>query len=187
MRKGKVILDKGKFELTLKRLSFELIENHGDFSETCIIGIQERGVLLADRITEIVKQNSKKAKFKYGKLDITFYRDDFRRRDNPLSPSKTEIDFLIEDKRVILIDDVLYTGRTIHAAMSALMDFGRPQQVELLTLVNRRFNRHLPIKADYAGINVDALDDAYVRVDWDDDAAKNKILFFAGDKNNRES
>jgi len=183
MKEGKVILEKGKFQLTLERLSHQVIENHGDFSETVIIGIQERGVLLAERIVELIKKNHKKAKFKYGKLDITFYRDDFRRRDTPLSPSSTEIDFLIENQRVILIDDVLYTGRTIQAALSALQDFGRPKQVELLTLVNRRFNRHLPIKADYTGINVDSLDEAYVRVEWSSENPEDRILFFSADKN----
>lgn len=184
MKKGKVILEKGKFQLTLERLSHELIENHDDFSNTCIIGIQERGVLLAERITSLIKKNHKKAKFEYGKLDITFYRDDFRRRDVPLSPSSTEIDFIIENKRVILVDDVLYTGRTVQAAMSALLDFGRPKQVELLTLVNRRFNRHLPIKADYTGLNVDALDEAYVRVEWNYNNNEDRILFFSAEKNN---
>ena len=186
MNKGKVILEKGKLQLTLERLSYELIENHGDFSNTCIIGIQERGVLLADRICNLVKKNSKKADFLYGKLDITFYRDDFRRREKPLNPSKTDINFLVEEKRVILIDDVLYTGRTIQAAMTALMDFGRPKQVELLTLVNRRFNRHLPIKADYTGINVDALDDAYVKVEWNYKDNQDRILFFSADKTKSE-
>lgn len=185
MKKGKIILEKGKFQLTLERLSHQVIENHGDFENTCIIGIQERGVLLAERIVSLIKKNHKKAKFQFGKLDITFYRDDFRRRDVPLSPSATELDFLIEDKRVILIDDVLYTGRTIHAAISALQDFGRPRQVELLTLVNRRFNRHLPIKADYTGINVDSLNDAYVKVEWSSESPEDRILFFSGDKKDK--
>ena len=184
MEDGKVILDKGKFNLTLERLSHQLIENHGDFENTCLIGIQEKGVLLASRLAKIIKKNNRKAKFEYGKLDITFYRDDFRRRTKPLSPSNTEIDFLIEGKNVILFDDVLYTGRTIQAALTAIGDFGRPNQVELVTLVNRRFNRHLPIMADYTGINVDALDEAYVRVEWMEEEKEDRILLFAGkDKN----
>lgn len=186
MGKGKVILDKGKFALTLDRLTHQLIENHGDFENTCIVGIQERGVLLANRISNLIQKHNKKAKFEFGKLDITFYRDDFRRRDQPLSPSSTEMDFLIEGKRVILIDDVLYTGRTIQAGMSALMDFGRPKQVELLTLVNRRFNRHLPIKADYTGINVDSMDEAYVKVEWQEENERDRILFFPPDKSNEQ-
>jgi len=186
MKKGKVILEKGQFSLTLERLTHQIIENHGDFENTCIVGIQERGVLLANRITKLIKKHTKKATFQYGKLDITFYRDDFRRRTEPLSPSATEMDFLIEGKRVILIDDVVYTGRTIQAAMSALMDFGRPKQVELLALVNRRFNRHLPIKADYQGINVDSMDEAYVKVEWGEKAEDDRILFFPGEKLNKK-
>ena len=182
MKKGKVILEKGQFSLTLERLTHQIIENHGDFEDTCIVGIQERGVLLADRITQLIKKHNKKAAFKYGKLDITFYRDDFRRRNEPLSPSSNDMNFLVEDKRVILIDDVVYTGRTIQAAMSALMDFGRPRQVELLTLVNRRFNRHLPIKADYKGINVDSMDEAYVKVEWGAEPSDDRILFFPSEK-----
>jgi len=181
MKKGKIILDKGKFNLTLERLSHELIENYDDFDNSCIIGIQERGVLLADRLSKLIKKNNRKAKFDYGKLDITFYRDDFRRRSTPLSPSATDINFLIEGKNVILVDDVLYTGRTIHAAMTALGDFGRPNRVELVTLVNRRFNRHLPIKADYTGINVDSMNEAYVRVEWEEEYPEDRILLFAAD------
>jgi pyrimidine operon attenuation protein/uracil phosphoribosyltransferase len=180
MEDGKIILEKGKFNLTLERLSHQLIENHGDFENTCLIGIQEKGVLLANRLSKIIKKNNRKAKFDYGKLDITFYRDDFRRRNKPLSPSNTEIEFVIEGKKIILFDDVLYTGRTIQAALSAIGDFGRPSQVELVTLVNRRFNRHLPITADYTGINVDALDEAYVRVEWMEEEKEDRILLFAG-------
>lgn len=180
MSKGKIILDKGKFQLTLERLSHQLIENYGDFENTCLVGIQEKGVLLADRLSKLIKKNNRKAKFEYGKLDITFYRDDFRRRSTPLSPSNTELDFQIEGKNVILMDDVLYTGRTIQAAMTAIGDFGRPNRVELVTMVNRRFNRHLPIKADYTGINVDALDEAYVRVEWAEEFPEDRILLFAG-------
>ena len=181
MEKGKIILDKGKFELTLERLSHQLIENYGDFENSCIIGVQERGVLLASRLSKLIKKNNRKAKFDYGKLDITFYRDDFRRRSTPLSPSATNIEFPIEGKDVILIDDVLYTGRTIQAAMTAIGDLGRPNRVELVTLVNRRFNRHLPIKADYTGINVDSMDEAYVRVEWKEEYPEDRILLFAAE------
>ena len=105
-------------------------------------------------------------KLEFGKIDITFYRDDFRTSNSPLSASKTEIDFLVENKKVILIDDVLYTGRTIQAALSALQHYGRPSRVELAVMVDRRFNRELPIKADYTGTAIDAIDEAYVDVKW---------------------
>lgn len=179
MSRGRTILLDKRFELTLQRLAHELLENYGDFENTCIIGVQERGVLLAERIKELLQVELKRPFEHFGKLDITFYRDDFRTRKDPLKAASTEVDFLIEDKQVILIDDVLYTGRTIQSALAALQDFGRPKQVELLCLVDRRFNRHLPIQADYIGITVDALDEAYVKVEWRDHDAKDRILLFA--------
>jgi len=103
---------------------------------------------------------------RYGKLDVTFYRDDFRTRNKPLTANETDIDFLVDGQQVVLIDDVLYTGRTIRAALDALQHYGRPDKVELLSLVDRRFNRHLPIQSDYTGITVDAVDEAHVMVDW---------------------
>ncbi len=184
MKGGKTILAKERFKLTIERLCHELIEKYEDFSETCIIGVQERGVLLADRVIERLKVLSPKITIEYGKLDITFYRDDFRTRTEPLKASSTEIDFLIENKKVILIDDVLYTGRTIQASLAALQDFGRPAQVELLTLVDRRFNRHLPICSDYTGITVDALDEAYVKVEWENLDGQDRILLFSAKRNN---
>lgn len=180
MQKGRTILSSNHFGLTLNRLAQELIENYGKFEETCIIGIQPRGIYLAERIVELLHDNVKNLKFDFGKLDITFYRDDFRIRENPISASKTEIDFLIEGKKVILIDDVLYTGRTIQASLTALLDFGRPEKVELMTMVDRRFNRHLPIQPDYKGITVDALDQAYVRVHWKELHEIDKILLYSG-------
>lgn len=114
----------------------------------------------------------------YGKLDITFYRDDFRHRTKPLEAHPTQINFLVEGKRVILIDDVLYTGRTVQAALTALNHYGRPERVELAVMVDRRFNRHLPIQADYTGITVDALHHAYVRVEWTETHGADQILIF---------
>ncbi len=178
MTRGKVILNSDRLNFTLRRLCYQLIENYDDFSDTCIIGIQEKGALFADRIVSIL-QDEMGLKVDYGKLDISFYRDDYRRRENPIRPSETTIDFLVEDKRVILIDDVLYTGRTIQAAMSALQHFGRPAEVELLVLVDRRFNRHLPIRADYKGITVDAIDEAYVRVEWKPEHSRDQIKFYS--------
>lgn len=178
MSKGKIILPEDRFHLTIKRLCHQLIENYDDFSNACIIGIQHRGALLADRIVDTLRDDMG-ITVEYGKVDISFYRDDYRRREEPISPSETIMDFIIEDKKVILVDDVLYTGRTIHAAMSALQHFGRAKEIELLTFVDRRFNRHLPIKADYKGITVDAIDEAYVRVEWAHIDGKDQIKFFS--------
>ena len=164
--------------MTMERLCHQLIENYDTFQDTCLIGIQPRGVLLANRIYQRLTQITGNAHIEYGKLDITFYRDDFRQRDKPLRASVTEIDFIVENKNVILFDDVLYTGRTVQAAMTALQHFGRAKRVELLTLVDRRFNRDLPIEADYVGMRVDALDEAYVKVDWNYVKGKDRVLIF---------
>ena len=179
MAKGKTILSDKRFQLTIDRLCHQLIENHGDFSNTCIIGIQPRGVNLSERIVDRLREMIKKPPFKYGKLDITFYRDDFRIRETPLAANTTEMEFLIEEKDVILIDDVLYTGRTVQAALTALQHYGRPRKVELLALIDRRFNRHLPIHCDYTGIVVDALDEAYVKVEWKETDPIDKIILFS--------
>ena len=177
MPKGRIILNEVQFGFTIKRLCHQLIETYDHFENTCIVGIQDKGAILSDRLMEELKllvQNP----IQYGKLDISFHRDDYRRRDVVIAPSPTEMDFIVEGKRVILIDDVLYTGRSVHAAMSALQQFGRPKSVELLTFVDRRFNRHFPIQADYYGISVDAIDDAYVKVEWNALHGKDQIKFF---------
>ncbi len=167
-----------RFALTLDRLCHQLIENYDAFEGACLIGIQPRGTLLSDRLYQRLLHFTGLSSIEYGKLDITFYRDDFRHRDKPLRASSTEIDFLVEGKRVVLIDDVLYTGRTVHAALSALLDFGRPAKVELLVLIDRRFNRQLPIRSDYTGMQVDALDEAYVRVEWQHLSGEDRVLLF---------
>jgi pyrimidine operon attenuation protein/uracil phosphoribosyltransferase len=177
MTQGRVILSEGRFALTIDRLCHQLIENHDDFKSTCLIGIQSRGVPLASRIHDRLLTITG-IELEFGKLDITFYRDDFRRRDKPLRANVTEMNFLVEDKHVILVDDVLYTGRTTHAALAALQHFGRPRKVELLTLIDRRFNRDLPIKSDYTGLRVDALDEAYVKVMWKESDGIDQVLIF---------
>lgn len=180
MQAGKSILSGRGFNITLNRLAQELVENYGKFEDTCIIGIQPRGIYMANRIVSLIRQLEKGAKFDFGILDITFYRDDFRIRTEPISANATKIDFLVGGKNVILIDDVLYTGRTILSAMTALQDFGRPKKVELLTLVDRRFNRHLPIQPDYNGITVDGLQEAYVKVQWQETDDIDQILLYSG-------
>lgn len=160
----KTILSNEQLQLTIQRLSHQLIENHYPFTDTVIVGLQPRGVFLADRIVAVIRENYPSLKLHYGKLDITFYRDDVHKELHVAN--QTTIDFNIENKNVILIDDVLYTGRTIRAAMDALIDFGRPAKVELLVLIDRRFNRQLPIQPDYTGKAIDSILSQKVTVDW---------------------
>jgi len=160
-----VILDPQQFDFTVTRLCHELLEQHADFSNSVLIGLQPRGIHLvermADKLTVLLPSSPR-----CGTLDITFFRDDFRRREIPKIPSVTNIDFSIENQRVILVDDVLFTGRTIRSGLDALLAFGRPSQVQLLVLIDRRFKRDLPIQADYVGKSVDTLHHERVRVRW---------------------
>jgi pyrimidine operon attenuation protein/uracil phosphoribosyltransferase len=159
------LLDSTLFNITLSRLCHQIIENHNDFSNTVIIGLQPRGVYAAKRIHQKLSEIFSDRKIPLGNLDVTFYRDDFRRREIKM-PNSMQIDFLIEDKNVILVDDVLYTGRTIRAGMDALLDFGRARRIELLVLVDRRYSRQLPISADYVGTTVDTISSEKVVVNW---------------------
>ncbi len=177
MEASRIIMETKRFGLTVERLCHQLIETYDDFSTACLIGVQPRGVWLCDRLLDRLQQLGH-ANILSGKLDITFYRDDFRTREKPLRASPTELDFLVEDKRVILIDDVLYTGRTIQAAMTALNHYGRPESVELMVMVDRQFNRHLPVQPDYVGMRVDALDEAYVRVEYADRHGVDQVQIF---------
>ena len=160
-----ILLSAQQLHLTIKRLAHQLIENQDDLENVVFIGIQPRGVIVGNKIIEIISQLSEGKNINYGILDITFYRDDIR--DELHLPKETTITQSIEGKKVILIDDVLYTGRTIRAALDALQDFGRPKKVELCVLVNRRFNRELPIQPDYCGIAIDTTTSQKVKVDWE--------------------
>jgi pyrimidine operon attenuation protein/uracil phosphoribosyltransferase len=162
----KVLLSSKEVNIILHRLACQLIENHLDFSDSVIIGIQPRGVFLAERLKSILKEAYKIEGIQLGYLDITFFRDDFRRGEKQLEANKTQIDFLVENKKVVFIDDVLFTGRSIRAALSAIQSFGRPSQIELLVLIDRRFSRHLPIQPDYRGRQVDVIDNEKVKVNW---------------------
>lgn len=153
-----------QLHLTIQRLSQQIIENHFPFSNTAIIGMQPRGIFLADKIVQHIKTQYPDHKFEYGKLDITFYRDDVHKELHVAN--QTTLNFNIEKKHVVLIDDVLYTGRTIRAAMDALLDFGRAEKIELCVLIDRRFNRQLPIQPDYTGKAIDSILSQKVTVDW---------------------
>ena len=162
----KTLLDARDCALTLNRLCCQLNEVHFPWNNSVIIGLQPRGTRLAESIVERLQAEHGVPHIPFGALDITFHRDDFRRREEPLAASPNQMDLLIEGKRVILVDDVLYTGRSVRAAMDALGDYGRPLRVELCVLIDRRFSRELPIQPDYSGRRVDAIAEERVRLDW---------------------
>ena len=170
-----VILNAKHLELTLKRLCHELIESHNDFSNTVIVGLQPRGIHVVERLKTLLEDILKK-EITCGNLDITFYRDDFRRRPGHLQPNKTRIDHLVEDQKVVFIDDVLYTGRSVRAAMDAILSYGRPSKMELLTLIDRRFSRDLPIQPDYKGRQVDSIASQRVEVLWEEVDGRDAVL-----------
>lgn len=171
----KILLSAKEINIILHRLACQLLENHLDFSNTVLIGMQPRGIFLAKRLAKILGEEYGVKEIKLGFLDITFYRDDFRRGDKTLQANTTRIDFLVEDKKVVFIDDVLYTGRSIRAALTAIQSFGRPSSIELLTLIDRRFSRHLPIQPTYKGRQVDAINDERVQVLWEENDGKDAV------------
>lgn len=171
----KKLLNQKEIDIILNRLACQLIENHNDFKNTVIIGIQPRGVFLSERLQHLLHTSYGLEDIKFGKLDITFYRDDFMRGDKVLQANKTDINFIVEDKKVVLVDDVLYTGRSVRSALTAIQSFGRPQTIELLTLIDRRFSRHLPIQPDYKGRQVDAINQERVIVSWQDNDGEDAV------------
>ncbi len=171
----KVLLNEKEVNIILHRLACQLIEKHNDFSNTILVGLQPRGRHLADRLTQLLISDYNIAAPQVGYLDITFYRDDFRRSDKVLEASATEMNFVVEGKKVVFIDDVLYTGRSIRAALTAIQSYGRPKNIELLILIDRRFSRHLPIQPDYRGRQVDAIDDEKVIVNWKETQGEDNV------------
>ena len=162
----KVLLTSKEVTIILHRLACQLIEKHLDFSNSVLVGIQPRGTFLAQRLKALLETEYHISQIALGYLDITFFRDDFRRSDKPLEANITNIDFLVDNKKVIFIDDVLYTGRSIRSALTAIQSFGRPSEIELLVLIDRRFSRHLPIQPDYRGRQIDAFNNEKVIVSW---------------------
>ncbi|MFD2824766.1 bifunctional pyr operon transcriptional regulator/uracil phosphoribosyltransferase PyrR [Lacinutrix iliipiscaria] len=171
----KVLLNAKAINIILHRLACQLIENHNDFTNTVLIGIQPRGKYLANRLVSLLENDYKIKNLKLGHLDITFYRDDFRRSEKPLEANSTEMDCIVDNKKVVFIDDVLYTGRSIRAALTAIQSFGRPKEIELLTLIDRRFSRHLPIQPDYRGRQVDAINEEKVKVNWTENDGEDSV------------
>ena len=172
---NKILLDSKKIEIILSRLVYELIENHKDFHDTVLLGLQPRGIFLIDKILEVFKRDHPNIKIKSGILDYTFFRDDFRRSEKTLSANSTKINFSIENKNVVLIDDVLFTGRSIKAAMSSIDTYGRPKSIELLVLIDRRFKREIPIEANYCGAKIDTFKGDRVKVLWGEKLKENVI------------
>jgi len=170
----KTILSGQQLSLTVKRLAHQILENNLLLTDTVIIGLQPRGIFLSDRIVHELQSIVDPALIRYGKLDITFYRDDVRKSLH--IANATDIPFSIENRHVVLIDDVLYTGRTIRAALDALLDFGRPSKVSLCVLVDRRFNRELPIQPDYAGKTIDTFISQKVKVCWKEKDEKDEVV-----------
>ncbi|MBN8718929.1 pyrimidine operon attenuation protein / uracil phosphoribosyltransferase [Hydrobacter penzbergensis] len=170
----KTILSEQQLALTVKRLAHQILENNLQLSNTVIIGLQPRGVFLSNRIVAELKKIVGEAAIHYGKLDITFYRDDVRKSLH--IANATDIPFSIENKHVVLIDDVLYTGRTIRAALDALLDFGRPSKVSLCVLIDRRFNRELPIQPDYTGKTIDTIVSEKVKVCWKERDEREEVV-----------
>jgi pyrimidine operon attenuation protein/uracil phosphoribosyltransferase len=176
----KILLDSKEIKILLQRLACELIENHGDFTQSVLIGIQPRGILLLERMRNILANDYQISNLQTGVLDITFFRDDFRRRDGQLEANTTSINVLLENKRVILIDDVLFTGRSIRAALTAIEHYGRPSDIELMVLIDRRFSRNLPIQPTYKGKQVDAFNNEKIKVQWHEQGLEDLVMLRSG-------
>jgi len=175
------------FGLTMGRLCYQLIEDHGDMDGVALVGLQPRGILLARRLRKELQRIIGREVLEYGELDITFHRDDFRHRAIPPAPSITQLDFSLDGRKVVLVDDVLFTGRTIRAGLDALLAFGRPASVQLLVLIDRRFSRELPIQAEYVGKWVDSIGDQRVTVEWKETDGADQVVLHSAERDGRDS
>ena len=169
-----ILISEQQLPSIIKRLSHQILETHPGLQNTVLIGLQPRGVFLSDRIVAALHQELPADQVIYGKLDITFYRDDIRRELHVAT--QTDLPFSIEGKTVILIDDVLFTGRTIRAALDALMSFGRPSKVKLCVLVDRKPSRELPIQPDFSGKEMDTLTPFKVKVRWKENEGVDEVI-----------
>lgn len=174
------LFPQGKLQVTLLRLAHQLLEHYNDFSDTVIIGLQPRGIYFSRRMNKVLAELLPESSILYGELDVTFFRDDFRRRGAPLQANQTKIDFLIEGKNVILIDDVLYSGRTIRAGLDAMLAYGRPASVNLLVLVDRKRKRELPVEAAFVGIAVETIESERVSVELEESGGSDKVFLVRG-------
>ena len=170
----KEILSHSAFNEQVEKLANSILKQHKDFLDVVFIGVQQGGVLLAEDIVAILQGLSPSQTINYGQLDITFYRDDIR--NEILAPDVMHIPFTIENKKVILIDDVLFTGRTIKAALDALIDLGRPEKIELCVLIDRKEHRQFPIQADFAGMEVKTEKTDKIKLQKDNNGNKKVVL-----------
>ncbi|MFM1744995.1 MAG: hypothetical protein RLZZ630_932 [Bacteroidota bacterium] len=177
----KLIFNKELLAISIDRLCFQLIETHNEFSETVLVGLQPRGTFLARKVVDRLKQLQPLGEIGFGELDVSFFRDDFRRREL-IVPSSTRMDFIVEGKNVVMIDDVLYTGRTIRAGFDALLAFGRPAKVELLVLIDRKFSRQFPIEPNYIGKSIDTIASEKVIVRLDDTDGEEGVWLISEEK-----
>jgi pyrimidine operon attenuation protein / uracil phosphoribosyltransferase len=168
----KIILDSKQMALTVERLCHQVIEHNNKPEQTVLIGMQPRGIYLMDRMQQYFKTHIT-GNYYWGKLDITFYRDDVKKELH--IPTEMQIDISLEGKNVVLIDDVLFTGRTIRAALDAVLDFGRPAKVELCVLIDRRYSREFPIQPDYTGKTIDSIFSQKVLVSWQELNGKDEV------------
>lgn len=179
----RILLDHTALNHTLDRLAYQVYERHDKLQDTALVALQPRGVYLGRQILARLRQITGNPDILYGELDVTFYRDDFRRREEVLVPSSTHLEFSVEGRQIVLIDDVLYTGRTVRSGLDALLDFGRPSHVELLVLIDRRFSRELPVQPDYTGRMVDVVSDERVKVQWSENGTGDKVILFSATQN----
>ena len=179
MKEKAKILDKDAISRALTRIAHEILEKNKGTENLCLVGIRNRGVYLAKRLAECIKKIDEKD-VPVGILDITLYRDDLTLIASQPVVRKTEIDFDINDKNLVLVDDVLYTGRTVRAALDALVDFGRPKSIQLAVLVDRG-HRELPVRADYAGKNIPTSQKETVEVRLEDIDGREEVVIVEKD------
>ena len=171
----KVLLNANQIDIIINRLVCQLIENHNDFTNTVLIGLQPRGIYLLEKLLDVLSKKYADKVITSGNLDYTFFRDDFRRNEKTIKVKPSNIEISIENKKVVLIDDVLFTGRSIRAAMSSIDSYGRPECIELMVLIDRRFKRELPIEANYFGAKIDTIDGDRVSVVWGNNKDDNVV------------